>query len=277
MTTQKSATGKSSKSRHTAITGVIIEKTSKGMTPSQIEVKKSLETVPVTPAACVRALEKAIGFAKSALHLEVAVALAMFASSDAGVDKEVKRKIMEVYTQAGFSTSPTGSDYKTVNRRINASAALYVKMGRHAVLSAMGGLHEGKAIDSLREFLADEFNFNGINAVLAVAGKPVKQTNTPEQALIRAAKVGQATTVTPKAGEETAMAATVGERIAQRRAEDAGMVVIATANLHVAIPRTTTKTEVQELAMLLMDFAAHMDFEKELAEAVDARNVRQHH
>lgn len=206
----------------------------------------------VTTASCVRALEKAIGFGKQALYLEVAVSLATFASSSTGADRATKRAVMDVYTKAGYNTAVTGEDYKTVSRRINASAALYEKIGREAILSAMRGLREGKAIDSLCGYLDDTYQFTGINAVLEYAGKPVKQTNTPEHRAARLASAG---------GEDRATHTLMGERIAAKHAQmqtievDADGIVISAGALSIVVPRDCAVGDLRAMAAKLLDFA----------------------
>lgn len=294
-----------------------LEKLNKGKTPrsSAKEQSDDKRLLAISDKSCVTALEKALGFGKSALHLEIAVSLSIFAFSPNGADRESKRHAMEIYKEAGFDTNPEGEDYKTVNRRINAAAALYEKQGRDMFVEAMDGAKEGKAIEALKNFLTQEFNFNGINAVLAAAGKPVKQYNTPEYQAKRteeaakdtksqaegekATKVEgqpaaegkpaeqQAQTVTP---EDKATAAAVGERMEQptmtdaekasmaRRSTDTpNAVIIATEHLHLAIPRDISRDELQQLALKIMEFAANMDFDAESKKTQKAQKQQPAH
>jgi hypothetical protein len=208
----------------------------------------------VTPNSCVRALEKAIGFGKQALYLEVAVSLAVFASSSTGADRATKRVIMEIYTKAGYNTKVDGEDYKTVSRRINAAAALYTKIGKESILTAMRGLREAKAIDSLCGYLDDTYNFTGINAVLEYAGKPVKQTNTAEARAARAAS-----------GEDTATATRIGERMSANRMkyqapeEDTDGTIVSAGKLSIVVPSDCTVSELRTMAAKLTEFANRME------------------
>lgn len=252
-------------------------------TPPKAALKQA-----ISDKSCITALEKAMGFGKSALHLEIAVALSIFCYSDNGADREAKRHLMEIYKEAGFDINPNGEDYKTVNRRINASAAFFDKEGPETFLGAMEGMRDGKAIEALKNHLTMEYNFNGINALLAAAGKPVKQYNTPERqaAAAEAAKEAdksaagqptrqpestQAQAPTP---QDQATATAIGERVEAARGEQAqgqarrindapNSVLLATEHLHLAIPRDITREELQEMALKIMAFAADMDFEAE--------------
>lgn len=224
----------------------------------------------VTSASCVRALERAIGFGKSALYLEVAVALAVFASSSTGADRSTKRVVMEIYTQAGFDTRLDGEDYKTVNRRINASAAFFNKIGKDAIDAAAAGLREGKAIDAISTFLSATFNFSGVNAVLEFAGKPVKQTNTPEYRASRLAGAG---------GDDKATAVGIGARMDARRLErqaedDSDGTIVSAGKLSLVVPGNCTAAEVRAMSVKLAEFADRM--EAEMGTPEEQRNREMH-
>jgi hypothetical protein len=234
----------------------------------------------VSQAACVREMEKALGFGKQALHLEIAIALATFAQSEAGPSLEAKRAVMSVYADAGFDVNPNGDDYKTVNRRINAAAALFNHMGMEAVTEAMSGKKDEKAIEALKTFLTTEFSFKGINSVLAAAGKPVAQTNTPERReqakKQEAVKQGGTPEQHAQAGaqshkndltpEDKGVATEVGAEMQARREEVAhnrratdvqgDVVVLTTAHLHLAVPRDIDMAEISEMITKLATFQA---------------------
>jgi len=232
-----------------------------------------IQTRPsVTSNSCVRALEKAIGFGKSKLYLEVAVSLAVFASSSTGADRATKRVVFGIYSQAGYDVSPTGSDYKTVHRRVTASADLYNKLGRDEIVLAMQGLREGKAIESLCAHLGDTYQFDSLNAVLEFVGKPVEQTNTPEVRAARAAK---------EVAENNAVAAGVNARIAARQAErhqqaldDSDGIIVSAGKLSLVVPRDCIPAEIRAMASKLNDFADRM--EAEIGTPEDQRNREMH-
>lgn len=139
------------------------------------EEKLDKRFLQVSEQSCITSLEKAHGFSKSALHLEAAVSLALFCFSNGGADRETKRYAMDLYGKAGYDANPNGEDYKTINRRVNAFASLFDHQGRDMFMEAMEGQTEEQAIEALKNFITQEFNFKGINDILAAAGKPVKQ------------------------------------------------------------------------------------------------------
>lgn len=146
--------------------------------PRSDEAKNDKRFLAVSQGSCLTAMQKAFGFGKAALNLEIAVSLAIFAFSEGGANKEGKRIVMETYAQAGYETDTDGEDYKTCNRRMNAAAKLYDFMTRREVVAAMDGRTEGDAIEALKNYLTQEYNFSTINSILAAVGQPVKQTNT---------------------------------------------------------------------------------------------------
>lgn len=235
----------------------------------------------VTAASCVRALEKAVGFGKNALYLEVGVALACFASSSTGADLATKRVVMGVYQQAGFEVEVNGRHYKTVNRRINASAALFNKLGESTVKVAMQGMRDGKAIDALCSYLSETHKFDSINAVLEFVGKAVLQTNTPEVREARAAALVKSLS------QDKASEGSLDERIEARRTErtkqeqqkqqeqeELSGISIYAGNLHIAIPRDARAAEVRAMAEKLMEFADRL--EAELGTPEEQRNREMH-
>lgn len=239
----------------------------------------------VTPSSCVKALEKAIGFGKSALYLEVSVSLAVFASSSTGADRATKRSVMEIYAKAGFDTlSPEGRDYKTVNRRINASAALFGKLGSDAVLSAMRGQSDARAIENLSNHLREEFNFAGINSVLEYVGKPVEQTNTSEYRAARAAaEVAREVAQRPAEADDVVTAMAVNDRIEARREERKAMVqspliddgiIVSAGAMSIVVPRDALPDAIRAMARKLEDFADRL--EAEIGTPEDQRNREMH-
>jgi hypothetical protein len=228
----------------------------------------------VTADSCVRALEKSIGFTKGALYLEVGVALAVFASSSTGNDLSTRRRVMDIYEQAGFDVKDRGPDYKTCHRRMSASAALFDKLGKDAVVEAMRGLRDGKAIDSLCMHLGQEYKFDSINAVLEFVGKPVLQTNTAEVRAARAAKVAA------ELNNET-HSLTVGERMEARMAErqkqiaeDSDGIIVSAGKLSIVVPRDVTPDEVMAMVAKLTDFADRL--KAEIGTPEDQRNREMH-
>jgi hypothetical protein len=233
-----------------------------------------LRASTVTPDSCVRALEKSLGFGKSALRIEVGVALAIFASSSTGADLATKRRVMEIYQLAGYEVENRGKDYKTVHRRMKASADLYNMVGRDAVLTAMRGLRDAKAIDSLTQHLGNEYKFDSINSLLEFVGKPVAQTNTPEVRAARAAKeLAELNNQTHSLSIGERMEARQAERQKQL-AEDSDGIIVSAGKLSLVVPRDITPDEVMAMVAKLTDFADRL--KAEIGTPEDQRNREMH-
>ena len=229
----------------------------------------------VTTASCVKALEDSVGFGRTAFYLEVGVGLAVFASSTTGTDLATKRVVMDIYSQAGFEVSPTGKDYKTVSRRVNASAKLFDKLGADVVNAAMGGLRDMKAIKSLCHHMTDNYKFDTINAVLEFVGKPVLQTNTPE---VRAAR---AAALVKTLEQNSASDSSIDERIAIQRAErlkkeqeDSDGFIVFFGPMSLVIPRDAKVAEIRAMAQKLTEFADRL--ESEIGTPEEQRNREMH-
>ena len=233
----------------------------------------------VSSSSCVKALEKAMGFGRQALYLEVAVSLAVFASSSTGADRATKRVVEDIYAQAGYDTGIDGKDYKTVRRRIDAGAALYEKLGEEAIFKMASGLRESKAIEAIAKNMLDNYKFTGINAVFEFAGKPVKVgTNKPV--------IGNQTTVNPFMGslvmegataEDVATATRLQERTdarlairpqqaltqKARMAEDDGTMVFA-GPLCYTVPSDATREQLMLLSEKLIEYASSLPTAEDL-------------
>lgn len=229
----------------------------------------------VTTASCVKALTQSLGFGRTALYLEVGVALAVFAGSSTGADLATKRRVMDLYSQAGFEIKNGGKDYKTVNRRVNTSAALFNVLGLATVNAAMHGLRDGEAIKALISHMSTTYKFDTINAILEFVGRPVLQTNTPAVREARAAALVQSLT------QDAAADAALDERMAKQRTErqkkqeqESDGITIYAGNLNITIPRDTTAAEVMLMVARLTEYAEHLAEEAGTPE--DQRNREMH-
>jgi hypothetical protein len=239
-----------------------------------VSAKQEVRSTSVTTDSCVRALEKSIGFTKGALYLEVGVALAVFASSSTGADLATKRRVMDIYSQAGFEVENRGKDYKTVHRRMTASADLFNMLGRETVLAAMDGLRDGKAIDRLCLHLGTEYKFDSINSLLEFVGKPVAQTNTPEVRAARAAKeLAELNNATHSLSVGERMEARMAER-QQQLAEESDGIIVSAGKLSLVVPRDITPDEVMAMVAKLTDFADRL--KAEIGTPEDQRNREMH-
>ena len=159
--------------------------------------------------------------------------------------------LVGVYSSAGWQcTRFADPDYKTVNRRINATASLYEKV---PVAKWVGTLTGMDVIEAICEGL-DPYELYTIQDVLRYAA--------PQKVRQQKVQVQPATDIL--AGPTEGATMTGQERIMQqfRRATDQAVARLATEHLSVAIPKDVTREEILELAMQLVSYAK--DSEKEL-------------
>lgn len=108
---------------------------------------------------------------RHALQIELSVGLAIFAAHG-GTVKEARDMLVKVYASAGYRCEdPREKDYKTINRRVNATAGLFDKIGIEKIIKAIGNSKEQKAINGIAKHLED-YKLHTVNDVLAYAGKP---------------------------------------------------------------------------------------------------------
>lgn len=134
----------------------------------------------VVPPAQIISLEtyisniaKAMGSRRVALQIELSVGLSVFATHGS-TSKEARDMLNQIYVNAGWrSVDPRGVDYKTVNRRINATASLFEKLGAEEINNAIGSNKEQRAINAIAKHL-EHYKLLTVNDVFAFAGRPVK-------------------------------------------------------------------------------------------------------
>ena len=229
----------------------------------------------VSPASCVKALEKSLGFGRTSFYLEVGVCLAVFASSTTGADLATRKTVREIYQKAGYDVENEGADYKTVSRRVIICAKLFNKLGADVVNAAMSGMRDYKAIESLCGYLGETRRFNTMNAVLEYVGEPVPQTNTPE---VRAAR--SAALVRSLAGDaatdmsiDDRMAAQKAARVKKEQEESDGITIF-TSTLSIVLPRDVTSAEVRAMANKLTEYAERLEEQQGTPE--EQRNREMH-
>lgn len=193
-------------------------------------MKLSIET-------CISALTRALLNRRTAFQLELAVGLAVFLTQG-GAGRDGRVMLCEVYAAAGYQcTSVTGIDYKTINRRINATATLYERL---AVAKWAGKHVEGDLIQAIcigvaaYEFygVADVQRFCQVDPTPPVQGEPLRVTPNP------AILTGQSKVI---------------EQF--RRAADKPGRHVETSHLTVTIPDGTPRNELIELARKLLELA----------------------
>lgn len=206
----------------------------------------------LTINTCARALNTAALNRKSAFQVELAVGLAVFLSYGS-TDKDAREMLNNAYATAGYECiRVSGMDYKTVNRRINATAKLFEKL--HKSVTAWAGKHsEDKLITSLCRGL-EPYEFMSVQDVVRYC--------SPERAL---PKRQTALSVKPNADAISAPtptpAPTTGQdsiRAMFRRASDhvpEGSRRVEVGHLSVVIPPEATKDDLMELARTLLEMA----------------------
>jgi hypothetical protein len=207
----------------------------------------------LTLDTCTSALTAAAINHKAAIQLELAVGLAVFHLYK-GTNKDARKMLVQAYALAGWQCQKFADpDYKTVNRRINATASLYEKV---PVAKWVGHLQEMDIIQAICDGL-EPFQLYTIQDVLRYAAphriQDKKLAVAPAHDLLSGPAVSNHT------GQE---------RIMQqfRRASDhvdEGARVLATDHISVVIPKETSRAEVLELARQLL-LLAEENKEKEL-------------
>ena len=211
----------------------------------------------LTLDTCTAALSCAASNHKAAIQLELAVSLAVF-HMNGGTSREARSVLNGVYASAGWQCSHfTDTDYKTVNRRINAAASLYEKV---PVGKWVGHLAEMEVIKAICEGLAP-YELYTIQDVLRYAAP--HKVQAARSAVNPAVDIlsGPATNGSNHTGQE---------RIMQefRRAGDrlrADMRRVSTKHLSLDVPKDVSHEEIMEFAAMLLSLAK--DDQKELLTA----------
>lgn len=169
--------------------------------------------------AYVTALNSAVLNRRTALQTELAVGFAVILES--GPSRRLARaQIIEVYAGAGYKCrEPSDLDYKTINRRISASFALFDFMGEKDIREWTKDLSRGPLISAIVEKLVP-LKLTTINEVLQIC-----LTEKPAGASTRGRRPG---------------------------------IHIDTQHLHLVVPPTTTREELLEAAAKLMHLANEM-------------------
>lgn len=179
----------------------------------------------------VTAIKNASMHRKSALHLELAVGLAVFG------DNGTKSDLTEVYAAAGYECrEPEGADYKTINRRVNAAEWLFDYIGAEEVATWSGESKKAARIEAIRTEI-EALKLDTINAVKALVGRPV---------------VPQRTTIEPGNGGKAA-------KQQHRRKFDAPDVRhVHSEHIEIAVTAGATRSELMAAAERLMGMAAQL-------------------
>lgn len=196
-------------------------------------MKLSIET-------CATALNIAAMNRRSAFQTELAVGLGVFLVAS-GTHPDAKRLLCEAYAAAGYQCMrPADMDYKTVNRRINATAELF----HHVDVKAWAGKTNEETLLRALHIGLEPFQLYTVSDVQRFCDpdrlKPPVHVK-PHDAVLNGGHTGQ-----------DAVIAMFKGATAQVRA---GAEHIETAHLALVIPDTTTRDELIELAAKLIALA----------------------
>jgi len=191
----------------------------------------------LTIEVCATALAHAALNRKMILQLELAVGLCVFALHGS-TDREARAMLNAAYAAAGYHcTHINEMDYKTVNRRINATASLFENL---PIKKWVGHLSDMDAIKAVCEGL-EPYELFTIQDVLRYAAP---------------AKVRPKLAVKPNATILTGPT-TGHDKVVQqfRRAVDQPGQTLTTEHLQMTIPHGTPRAELIDMAMQLMTMA----------------------
>lgn len=200
----------------------------------------------LTVETCAVALRAAATNYKAAIQLELSVGLAVF-HMQGGTSNDARSMLKSVYAAAGWSCMRfADDDYKTVNRRINATASLYEKV---PVAKWVGHLSDMDVIQAISEGLAP-YELYTIQDVL--------RYSTPSKRKYDKTPVAPSHDIL--SGPVAPTQHTGQERVMQqfRRVSDQageGMRRLSTEHLSVSIPKDIGRDELIDLAMQLMSLA----------------------
>lgn len=196
-------------------------------------------------STCVKTLSGVTISRRGLLHLELAVGLAVFL--DAGVaNKGSKNMLQEIYSRAGYDCADSkGKDYKTVNRRIQASAGLFGKVSLEVLNHWVDGTKEGRLLHAISQQIV-QFGFESMDDVLDHVGRTSNRTGTGK---------GKG----------------AGKKVGVERAWDIEVALGEEKTMHFKLPKTLTEAQLFELSAKIAALAegvheARLEAEKAAAE-----------
>lgn len=203
----------------------------------------------LTIETCASALGHAAMNRKAAIQIELAVGLAVFLLHGSS-SKDARAMLVDAYAAAGYRCLHINEmDYKTVNRRINATAALFEKL---PVAKWAGKLNDADAIRAICEGLEPYELFTVQDVLRYSAPHKVQQQQraavhvTPNTSILNLPTGNTNHTGQQKVTEQF-------RRAADRVEVDAARVH--TDHLMLIIPKGTPREELIEMAMQIMALA----------------------
>jgi len=194
----------------------------------------------LTIATCIRALNRAALNRKTAFQIELAVGLAVFLSYG-DTAKQARQMLSEAYNSAGYEClHVTGIDYKTVNRRINATAKLFEKLP----VAVWAGSHSEDRLLSALCLGLEPYEFFSVQDVLRYCGT---QQVLPSRPALQVKPAPEAI-APPTTGQDAI-------RNMFRRASDQAGERVDVGPLHLVIPDEATQGDLLALAARLIEMA----------------------
>lgn len=198
-------------------------------------------------STCVEMINAAAMSKIAAFQIELSVGLAVFQNYGL-VDRTSKNTLCDIYQSSGYQcVRPHDSDYKTVNRRINATAELFVKFGPSNIAKWVKSADEKAYILAISEGIQqyDLYSPADVYRFCRPAKEPATLVQvSPHQTILAGPTTGH-------------------DKVVQlfRRAADLaakGANHIETENLALVIPKTATRDELVEMAMRILELAESM-------------------
>lgn len=238
----------------------------KATTPAKIDEHAAEKLSSVSTATFISAITNATMSYKYALQLELATGLVLFAEAGEA-NRDSKRALQQVYISAGYDCADQyKQDYKTIRRRIDASATLFDWMEIDTILKLIDNRAEMNAIMAVVQHL-EQYNLKGINSVLALCGKPVilkrekpADGDDNKQPKGEAKKTHSVKEYQQKQKEASASNAPANEKEGQQassREQQAaeGTRFLNTEHIRVEIAASATKAELMDIAMKMLAIA----------------------
>ncbi len=196
--------------------------------------------IAITMETCVAEMNRASLNRKAALQIELAVGLAVFLTAS-----DPKVTLCEVYANAGYQCLlPSGMDYKTVNRRINATGELFKFLTVDKLKKWVGRNHEADMITAL---------VLGLEPYSIVAMSDVQRLAYPLVTKVAAHTRTRVERHLPVLEGPATGHNGVIEQF--RRASDKPGTLIMTEHIHLTIPVGITTAELIELSTKLLALA----------------------
>jgi len=188
-----------------------------------------------------KALGKAFTHRRTALHLELAVGLCVFHDNKSEEPAQARVELVRCYAETGYECmTPAGSDYKTVNRRVNTAWLLWEYLGG-ARKVRLGRVNGTARIDAAKK-IVEALEVRSVYDVMELVGRSQRRE--------RDLGSEHATDTT-----QSASSANVNASLSRRATDAPGVVHVKTRHIDVPIPPDATKRELLTLADKLIKLA----------------------